>query len=150
MTHIWLGLSIHHLQAHPSRWQMLFSQRKDNVPKHLRCFLDNNLGQESGIALLSSLCWEIKPTVLNGSFSRFKQAKSYLHMPAFFNPTQGCHKTVTALKGFRTPWPISTVLCQHWMAQWSLLSGTPIFVSWVHYLDGHPSKEIDEDQSLTA
>ena len=57
---------------------------------------------------------------------------------------------VTALKGLRTPQSISAGLCQHCKAWWSLLSGTPIFVSWAHYLDGHPSKEIDESQSLIA
>ena len=83
MTYIWPGLSTQHLQAYPSRSQMLFSQRKDNVPK--RCFHDNNLGQESSIALLSALCWETRPTVLNRSFSRFKQAKFYVHMLAHFS-----------------------------------------------------------------
>ena len=82
MTHIWLGLSMHHLQAYPSSTQMLFSLRKDNVPK--RCFPDNNLGQEGSIALPSALCQEARPTVLNGIFSRFKKAKSYLHILALF------------------------------------------------------------------
>ena len=93
MTHVWSGLSTCHLQAYPSRMQMLSSQRKDNVPK--RCFPDN-LGQQSGIALLWALCWETRPTVLNRSFSRFKQAKSYLHILAFFfwahpGMPQNCH-----------------------------------------------------------
>ena len=56
---------------------------RDNVPK--RCFPDNNLGQESGIVHLSALCQETRPNVLNRSFSRFKQAKSYLLMPALFS-----------------------------------------------------------------
>ena len=56
MTHIWLGLSTCQLQAYPSRMLTLFSLRTDNVPK--RCFHDNNIGQGSGIALLSMLCQE--------------------------------------------------------------------------------------------
>ena len=83
MTHIWVGLSICHLQFYPFKMQKLSSQRKDNVP--IRCFPDNTLGQQSGIALPSALCWETRPTVLNRSFSRFKQTKSCLHMPALFS-----------------------------------------------------------------
>ena len=148
MTNIWLGHSTCYLQAYPSRLQKLFSWRKGNVPSG--CFLVNNLRQESSIALLPALCQETRPTILNGSFSRFKQAKSYLHMPALFEPTQGCHKTVTASKGLWTPWSISAALCQHWKAWWSLLPGTSIFVSWMHLHVGHPSKEINENQSLNT
>ena len=36
------------------------------------------------MTLPSALCQETRPTVLNGSFSKFKQAKSYLHMMAPF------------------------------------------------------------------
>ena len=85
---------------------MLFSQRKDNVCK--RCFPDNNLGQESGIALFSALCWETRPTVLTRSFSRVKQAKSYLHMPALFsNPPRD-----------------ATELSLHWI-EWEVLNPYP-------------------------
>ena len=46
---------MHHLQACPSTMQMLFCQRKDNVP--IRLFPDNNLGQKDGI-MLPQLCVE--------------------------------------------------------------------------------------------
>ena len=131
MTHIWSGLSMCHLQAYPSKMQILFSQRKDNIPK--RCFPDNNLGQEGGSTLPSALHWESRPTVLIRSFSRLKQANPYLHILALlFEPTQGCHKTVTAWRRLGTLWSISTGLCWHWRAWWLLLFGTPIFASWTH------------------
>ena len=145
MTHIWSGLSKHHLLAYPSRMQVLFSQRKDNVPK--RCF-PHNLGQESGTALPSALSQETRPTVLNGSFPRFKQAISHLHMLVLFSgPPRDAIKLSPLQVDLRTPQSISTVLCQHQKAQQPLLFDTPIFVNWVHYLDGHPSKETDKNWS---
>ena len=50
MAHIWSGLSVHHLQTLPFRMKMLFSQRKDNVPKR---HFSYNLGQEGSTMLLS-------------------------------------------------------------------------------------------------
>ena len=146
MTHTWLGLSMYYLQAYPLRMQMLFSWRKDSVPK--RCFPDNNLGQEGSIALSSDLCWETRPTVLKGRYSRFKQAKSYLHILflAHSGMPQNCH----CLEEIRNSRSISAGHCWHWRAWWSLLFGTPIFASWVHYPDGHSSKETGENWSFIA
>ena len=145
MALIWSGPWMCHLQAYTSRMQMLFSWRKDNVPK--RCLPDNNIGQEGGIALPSALYWETRPTVLNRSFSRFKWEKSYLHILALvFKPTQGCHKTVIAWRTLGTPWSVSTAP-----------KGTMVLVVWysylyklVHYPDACSSKETVENWSLIA
>ena len=141
-----LVLSMCHLQAYPSRMQTLFSWRKDNFTKDV--FPDNNLGQESSIAVLSVLCWEIRPAILHGSFLDISKQNSNYTYQLFFESTQGCDKTVTALNRLRTPQSISAILCQHWKAQWSLLFVTPSFVSWAYYLDGHPSKGMGKNWSL--
>ena len=136
MTDIWLGLSMLHLQAYPSRTHMLFSQRKDNVPK--RCFPDNNLGQESSTALPSALCQETRSTVLNRSFSRFKLAKSYLHNAcSFLSPTRNTrqwhcfqwignslihfHRPLLALKGM-----VVLVVWYSYLCELSTLSWWPL------------------------
>ena len=78
MSNVWSALSTHRLQAYPSRMQMLFSQRKDKVPK--RCLPDNNLEQEGLIALLLALCQEIRPAVLNeSSLDKSKQNSTYTY-----------------------------------------------------------------------
>ena len=125
MTHAWLSMSMHHLQAYPSRSQMLFSWRKDNVPT--RCFHDNNLGQESGTSFLSALCQETRPDVLNGNFSRFKQTKSYLHMLA---PFLGPPRDATKLSLHWRDWKL---LDQYPQASAST-KGPVVLVVWYSYL----------------
>ena len=148
MTYVWLSLSTCHLQVYPSRRQMLFSLRINNVPKDV--FLTTTLGRRA--VLHSSQLYAEKPDQLS-SMEAFlglsKQNPTYI-CQLFFEPTQGCHKTVNALNRLRTPWFVSAVLCQHRKAQWSLLFGTPIFVSYVNYLDGQPGKGTDEKWSPIA
>ena len=108
---------------------MPFSQRKDNVPK--RCFPDNNLGQKCGIAPLSALCQKPDQLSSTEAFLDLSKQNPTHTCQLFFEPTQGCHKTVTASNRSGTPQSLSVGLCQHQRTQWSLLFGTPIFVSWV-------------------
>ena len=137
MAHIQPGLSMCHLQAYPSRMLILFSQRKDDVPKI--CFPDNNIGQESSIALPSPLCQETRPTVLNGSFSIFKQTKSYLHILALFSPPSDATKLSLLQVDQELPDPLPQASVS------SEGHGTPIFMSWIHYPYRHSSKETVEN-----
>ena len=108
------------------------------IPK--RHFPDNNIGQEGGITVISALCSVTRPTVLNKAFLGCnKQSQSYTfgslcqahcRMPEncpcleeIWNSLISFHRPLSALKGTKV-----------------IVYGIPIFISWVHYPDGHSGK----------
>ena len=95
MLHIHTGLSICYQQADPSKCRCCPLRVEVMFPEDV--FLTSNLGQECYTAFLSVSSLRIWTTMdLNVGLSIGSQMRIHLLLLApLFEPTQGCHKTVT-------------------------------------------------------